>query len=72
MRFLIIFLFFLPNSFAEEVKDIKNLIINKELKEYDNLTFLDVKNNQLNLKDYRGNLILINFWRSEERRVGKE
>jgi thiol-disulfide isomerase/thioredoxin len=32
------------------------------LKEYDNLTFLDVKNNQLNLKDYRGNLILINFW----------
>ena len=62
MRFLIIFLFFLSNSFAGEVKDIKNLIINKELKKYDNLSFLDVKNNQLNLEDYRGNLVLLNFW----------
>jgi thiol-disulfide isomerase/thioredoxin len=62
MRFLIIFLFFLSNSFAGEVKDIKNLIINKELKKYDNLSFLDVKNNQLNLEDYNGNLVLLNFW----------
>ena len=28
-------------SFADEVPDIKNLVINKELKTYDNLTFLD-------------------------------
>ena len=26
------------------------------------LTFLDAKNNQLNLNDYKGNLILLNFW----------
>ena len=62
MRFLIIFIFLLSNSFANEVTDIKNLIINKELKKYDNLTFLDEKNNQLNLNDYQGNLILLNFW----------
>ena len=62
MRFLIIFIFLISNSFAEEVTEIKNLIINKELKTYDGLTFLDDKNRQLNLDDYKGNLILLNFW----------
>ena len=62
MRFLIIFIFLISNSFAVEVNDIKNLVINKELKKYDGLTFLDAKNRQLNLNDYQGNLILLNFW----------
>ena len=62
MRFLIIFIFLASNSFADEVIDIKNLFINKELKKYDRLTFLDEKNNQLNLKDFKGSLILLNFW----------
>jgi thiol-disulfide isomerase/thioredoxin len=62
MRLLIIFIFLITNSFAEEVFDIKNLIINKELKKYDNLSFLDDKNNQINLDDLNGNLILLNFW----------
>ena len=62
MRILIIFIFLLSNSFAEEIIDIKNLVINKELKKYDGLTFLDAKNKELNLDDYRGNLILLNFW----------
>ena len=62
MRFLIIFLFLLTNSFANEVPDIKNLIINKEYKKYDSLTFLDTKNQKLNLDSYKGNLIILNFW----------
>ena len=62
MRLLIIFIFLITNSFAEEVFDIKNLIINKELKKYDNLSFLDDKKNQINLDDLNGNLILLNFW----------
>ena len=62
MRFLIIFIFLMSNSYANEVTDIKNLIINKELKKYDDLTFLDVKNKQINLKTYKGNLIILNFW----------
>ena len=61
MRFLIIFIFLISNSFAIETTDIKNLFINKELKKYDGLTFLDDKNNQLNLSDYKGKLILLNF-----------
>ena len=62
MRFLIIIIILMSNSFANERTDIKNLIINKELKKYDSLTFFDSKNRQLNLKDYRGKLILLNFW----------
>ena len=62
MRFLIIFIFLLSNSFAEEVIDLKNLTINKELKKYENLTFLDYENNQINLEDFKGNLVLLNFW----------
>ena len=62
MRILIIFIFLITSSFANETKDIKNLVINKELKKYDGLTFLDVKNNQLDLDDYRGKLVLLNFW----------
>ena len=62
MRFLIIFIFLFSNSFANEATDIKNVVINKELKKYDELTFLDSQKNQLNLSDYQGNLILLNFW----------
>ena len=62
MRFLIIFIFLISNSFANEVSDIKNLIINKENKKYDSLTFLNAKNQKINLNSYKGNLIILNFW----------
>ncbi len=62
MRFLIIFIFLLTNSIADETVDIKNLVISKDLKKYEDLTFLDVEKKQLNLNDYKGNLVLLNFW----------
>ena len=62
MRFLIIFIFLISYSFANEVSDIKNLIINKEYKKYDSLTFLNAKNQKINLNSYKGNLIILNFW----------
>ena len=62
MRFLIIFIFLITSSFANETSEIKNLIINKKLKKYDELTFLDDKNNQLDLSNYNGKLIILNFW----------
>ena len=52
----------LSNSFANEVIDIKNLFINKELKNYGDITFLDIKNKEFNLSDYKGNLVILNFW----------
>ena len=62
MRFLVIFIFLISNTFANETPNIKNLIINKELKEYTNLTILDDQNNQLDLSNYKGNILLLNFW----------
>ena len=62
MRFLIIFIFLTSTLYADEILYIKNLVINKELKKYDSLTFQDKENNQLNLNEYKGNLILLNFW----------
>ena len=62
MRFLIIFIFLMSNLHADEALGIKNLIINKNLKKYESLTFQDDKNNQLNLNEFRGNLVLLNFW----------
>tara|TARA_B100001057_G_scaffold231264_1_gene231509 strand:+ start:179 stop:658 length:480 start_codon:yes stop_codon:yes gene_type:complete len=52
----------MSSSLANEVDGIKNLIINKEFKKYDSLTFLNDKNKLLDLNDYKGNLILLNFW----------
>ena len=54
----------MSNSFANEALDLKNLFINKELKKYDSLTFLDDKNKQVNLNDYQGKLVMLNFWAS--------
>ena len=62
MRFLIIFIFLVSNVFAEEDLGIKNIVIHKDLKKYDSLVFLDDKKNQLDLKDFKGKLILLNFW----------
>ena len=62
MRLLIIFIFFISNSFADETLNIKNLAVNKELKKYKDITFFDVNNKVVNLNDYKGNLVLLNFW----------
>ena len=52
----------MSNLHADEALGIKNLIINKDLKKYESLTFLDDKNNQLNMNEFQGNLVLLNFW----------
>ena len=62
MRLLILLIFLMSNSFANEALNIKNLVIHKEFKKYDSLTFLNTQKDQLNLDDYKGNLILLNFW----------
>ena len=64
MRILIILIFLLSNSFAVETTDFKNLIIKKDQKKYKDLSFLDADKKQVNLDDYRGKLVLLNFWAS--------
>ena len=62
MRFLIIFIFIVSSAIANEIPKIKNLVINKQLKTYDDIIFLDANEKIVKLSDYRGNLILLNFW----------
>ena len=64
MRILILFIFFFSNAFSNEIPDIKNLVINKELKTYDNLSFLNAKKEEVYLNDFNGKLVMINFWAS--------
>ena len=41
MRFLILFIFLTINVFANDVSEIKNIVIHKDPKVYDNVIFLD-------------------------------
>jgi len=62
MRFLILFTFLITNVFANDVSKIKNIVIHKDPKTYDNVIFLDKKDHKINIKSYDGNLIILNFW----------
>ena len=62
MRFLILFIFLTTNVFANDVSEIKNIVIHKDLKVYDNVIFFDKNDKKINIKEFNGNLLLINFW----------
>ena len=62
MRFLILFIFLTTNVFAYDVSEIKNVVIHKDPKDYDNVIFLDKMDKRINLNEFNGNLILLNFW----------
>ena len=62
MRFLILFIFLTTNVFANDVSEIKNIVIHKDLKVYDNVIFLDKNDKKINIKEFNGNLLLLNFW----------
>ena len=64
MKFLIIFIYLLTTSlgYSMESIDIKNIVINKEPKIYENIIFKDANQKNVDLTDYRGKLIILNFW----------
>ena len=62
MRFLILFIFLTTNVFANDVSEIKNIVIHKDLKVYDNVIFLDKNDKKINIKEFKGNLLILNFW----------
>ena len=62
MRFLILFTFLISNVLADDLPKIKNIVIHKDLKTYDNVIFLDQKDQKINIEDFNGNLVLLNFW----------
>ena len=62
MRFLIIIIFLITNVLAEDVSELKNVIIHKVPKTYDNVIFLDKKDQEININDYKGKVLILNFW----------
>ena len=62
MRFLILFIFLTTSVFANDVSEIKNIVIHKDPKVYDNVIFLDKNDKKINIKEFNGNLLLLNFW----------
>ncbi len=64
MKILIIFVYLITTSFsyALEKPDIKNLILLEEPKNYKGVIFKDENQKNLDLSDYKGKLIIFNFW----------
>ena len=64
MKLLTIFIYLIMISWGHtgEKPDIKNLILTKNLKIYENVIFKDVNQKDVNLDDYNGKLIILNFW----------
>ena len=62
MRFLIIFIFLITNALAEDLPVIKNIVIHKIPKTHNNVIFLDKKDQKININQYKGNLLILNFW----------
>ena len=62
MRFLILFIFLTTKVYGYDVSEIKNIVIHKDQKAYDNVIFLDKNDKKFKIKEFNGNLILLNFW----------
>ena len=62
MRFLIIFIFLITNALGKGLPEIKNVVIHKVPKTYDNVIFLDKKNQKININEFEGKLLILNFW----------
>jgi len=64
MKFLIIFIYLIASSFscATEKPDIKNIIINKNLKTYKEVIFKDIMTKDVDIVNYKGKLLVLNFW----------
>ena len=62
MRILIIFTFLITNVLADDLSIFKNIVIHKAPKTYDNVFFLAKKDQKININDFKGSLLILNFW----------
>jgi len=64
MKFLIIFIYLITScySYAIDKPNIDNLVINKNLKTYDEIVFKDENQKDIDLANYKGKLLILNFW----------
>ena len=64
MKLLIIFIYLITINFSHssEKPDLKNLVLIKNPKLYEDVTFMDINQKNVNLEDFKGKLIILNFW----------
>ena len=64
MKLLLIFIYLITSniSYALEKPNIKNLVLSKNPKIYEEVVFKDSNNYNVNLDDFKGKLIILNFW----------
>ena len=64
MKLLIIFIYLTITNFgyALEKPDLKNLVLIKSPKIYEEVIFKDINQNNVNLADFKGKLVILNFW----------
>ena len=64
MKLLIIFIYLIAINFsyALDKPDIKNLVLIKDPKIYKNVIFKDINQKDVDLDDFKGKLLILNFW----------
>ena len=62
MRILVLFIFLITTAQANDLTNIKNIVIHKVPKTYENVFFLNKKNEKIKIRDLKGKLLILNFW----------
>ena len=62
MRILVLFIFLISTAQANDLTNIKNIVIHKVPKTYENVFFLNKKNEKIKINDFKGKLLVLNFW----------
>ena len=64
MKLLIIFIYLITINFSHglEKPDIKNLVLIKKPKIYEGVIFKNINQKDVNLADFKGKLLMLNFW----------
>jgi thiol-disulfide isomerase/thioredoxin len=64
MKLLIIFIYLITINFSYsfEKPNLKNLVLMKNPKLYEDVIFMDIDQKNVSLNDFKGKLIILNFW----------
>ena len=64
MKLLLIFIYLITSNigYALEKPNLKNLVLSKNPKIYEEVVFKDSNNYDVNLDDFKGKLLILNFW----------